>query len=187
VLAPRFRGSNFGPVTLAFHCIFSTYGFWLPNEPRGSWSTFVASWELFRFGPATKVETRRSVAGQPYDRALKSQMRSSLDHPPILLSGEQGRAVGVSMQSAPYTILALAILPDHVHVALAYTPRDIRKVVGHIKSEATRKLRAQGWFTEHSPWSYHGWNVYLDSDADVLRAIAYVNSNPPRAGLAPQR
>jgi hypothetical protein len=37
-------------MVLAYHLIFSMYGFWLPNDPRGSWSEFVASWELFRFG-----------------------------------------------------------------------------------------------------------------------------------------
>jgi len=36
----------------AYHAIFTAYGFWLPNDPRGSWSDFVGSWELFRFGPA---------------------------------------------------------------------------------------------------------------------------------------
>ena len=47
---------------LGFHVILSAYGFWLPNDPRGSWSDFVWAWDLFRYGPATKVETRSSVA-----------------------------------------------------------------------------------------------------------------------------
>ena len=34
----------------AYHAIFTTYGFWLPNDPRGSWSDFVRSWELFKHG-----------------------------------------------------------------------------------------------------------------------------------------
>src|SRR5256885_9336243 len=33
-----------------------------PNDPRGSWSDFVRSWELFRYGPATKTTERRSLA-----------------------------------------------------------------------------------------------------------------------------
>ena len=45
---------------LAAHVIFTAYGFWLPNDPRGSWSDFVASWELLKFGRATKVTTRAS-------------------------------------------------------------------------------------------------------------------------------
>ena len=41
---------------LAAHIIFTCYGFWLPNDPRGSWSEWVASWELLRYGKATKVD-----------------------------------------------------------------------------------------------------------------------------------
>ena len=44
-----------------YHVIWGTYGFWLPNDPRGSWSDFVASWELLRFGAATKSQERVAV------------------------------------------------------------------------------------------------------------------------------
>lgn len=172
---------------LAFHSIISTYGFWLPNEPRGSWSDFVASWELFRYGPATKATTHRSVAHRPYDKRLKREMQSVLKQTPIRFTGAQARIVGTSFQLVPYRILALAILPDHLHAVIGYASRDIRRVVGHIKSQATKSLRAKGWFLERSPWADHGWNVYLDSREDVRRAINYTNNNPPRDGLPRQR
>lgn len=55
-------------MVIGYHVIFGTYGFWLPNDPRGSGSDFVWSEELFRFGgKATKVETRHSVAGVKHD------------------------------------------------------------------------------------------------------------------------
>src|SRR5437868_1169661 len=98
---------------LAFHSIFPTYGFWLPNEPRGSWSTFVASYELYRFGPATKVDTRRSVAHQPYDPNLKREMRNALKFPPIRFTEEQIRIVAGAIAKAPYRFHALAVLRDH--------------------------------------------------------------------------
>lgn len=53
---------------------------------------------------------------------------------------------------------------------------------GHLKAEATRALRAQGWYEAHTPWAEHGWNVYLDSVADVERAIRYVENNPELEG-----
>ena len=52
---------------LGLHFIFSAYGFWLPNDPRGSWSDTVRDLELLRFGPATKADTTRSVAARPHD------------------------------------------------------------------------------------------------------------------------
>ena len=35
-------------MVLAYQVILSFYVFWPPNDPRGSWSDWVASWELFR-------------------------------------------------------------------------------------------------------------------------------------------
>jgi len=51
----------------AYHVIFIAYGFWLPNDPRGSWSDYVRSWEIFRHGPATKTDLRRSHARDEHD------------------------------------------------------------------------------------------------------------------------
>jgi REP element-mobilizing transposase RayT len=172
---------------LAFHCIFSNYGMWLPNEPRGSWSEFVASWELFRFGPATKVKTYRSVANRPYDRKLKREMQRTLEYDVVRLTGEQARVVGMSMQSLEYPIHALSIMPDHTHLVLGRIDRDVRRAIGHVKSEATRALRACGHFVDQPVWGAHGWNVYLDSIQDVRRAIEYVEKNPVKDGLPKQK
>ena len=51
-----------------YHLIMTAYGFWLPNDPRGSWSEFVASWELYKFGAATKTNEKRSLARDPHDK-----------------------------------------------------------------------------------------------------------------------
>ena len=37
-----------------------------------------------------------------------------------------------------------------------------------------------------SPWVQHGWNVFLNNDGEIQRAIDYDNGNPARQGLAPQ-
>src|SRR5689334_21446039 len=174
------------PPVLAYHLVITAYGFWLPNEPRGSWSDFVRSWELFRYGPATKVSTHRSVAHHPYDRNLKIQMQRTLKYPPVRFTGDQARLIGMILQHVPYPIHALAILPDHVHLVIGRIARDIRRAIGHIKSEATRLLRAHSFFLDHSPWADHGWNVYLDSNEDVLRSIDYTTRNPQREGLPRQ-
>jgi len=169
---------------LAFHSIFTAYGFWLPNEPRGSWSDFVAAWELRKFGPATKVTTRRSIASKPYDRTLKKRMQSDLKHPPVKFTGEQAREIVPGFANAPYVLHACAVLPEHIHLVIAHTPRKIRTVVGHLKSEATRKLRDRRWFSDHTPWADHGWNVYLDNISDVRRAVRSAKAKASSAGTA---
>src|SRR5262249_16562833 len=55
-------------MVLASHVIFGTYGFWLPNDPRGSWSDFVGAWGLFRYGKATKTTETVSLAYRTHDR-----------------------------------------------------------------------------------------------------------------------
>jgi len=171
---------------LGFHSIFSAYGFWLPNEPRGSWSTFVASWELAKFGPATKVSTCQSVASRPFDHGLKRQMQEALKHPPVHLTEDHAQIIAQSLAETPYTIHACAILPEHIHLVLAHTDRKIRRAIGHVKSEATKALREQDYFGEQTPWADLGWNVYLNSREAMLRAIEYVENNPMREGKPQQ-
>ena len=49
-------------MVLGCHVIFSAYEFWLPNDPRGSWSDFVSGWKLLSFGSDTKIDTHLSFA-----------------------------------------------------------------------------------------------------------------------------
>ena len=106
-----------------YHIILSAYGFWLPNDPRGSWSEFVRSWELSRFGEATKVDHGRSVARVPHDRDLRLAAKQALKYPAVRFTGEQAVAIakgfGRYVERSGVTIWACAILPEHVHLVLA--------------------------------------------------------------------
>src|ERR671932_256660 len=78
----------------AYHLILTAYGFWLPNDPRGSWSDFVRSWELRHFGPATKTDARQSLAARPHERVSRVGAKTALCYPPVSFSGVQARAIG---------------------------------------------------------------------------------------------
>ena len=186
---------------LAYHSIFSAYGFWLPNDPRGSWSDFVRSWELFRFGKATKVDLRRSVARAEHDVALRLRAKRSLRYPPVAFTGPQARAVGWgfarAVGEADYVVHACSILPEHVYLVIARHRRSIQRIVGHLKARATQRLTAEGLhpLTEHargdgtlpSPWARRGWNVYLDDPKHLRNAVRYVEANPIKEGSPRQR
>ena len=185
----------------ATHLIFTTYGFWLPNDPRGSWSDFVASWELYWYGAATKTTVRHSVARRRHDRALRLAAKTALRYPPVAFTGEQARcvveAIGRAAREANYAIYACSVMPDHVHLVVARHERPARQIAGHLKARATMLL------TRHDlhpladyrrpdgrvpgPWVEGCWTVFLDSHADVLRAVAYVERNPRREGFKAQR
>src|SRR5438874_4834584 len=83
-----------------YHVIFGAYGFWLPNDPRGSWSDFVASWELFRHGPATKTDSRQSVAHEAHDRLARLQAKEALKYPPVQFTGRQAFEVAMGFRRA---------------------------------------------------------------------------------------
>ena len=101
---------------LAYHSIFGMYGFWLPNDPRGSGSDYIASWELFRYGPATKTDSRRSVAHRPLPPNWQREAKTALQWPPVSVTGQQALAIGEGFATAagegPYRIYACAILPS---------------------------------------------------------------------------
>src|SRR5437870_5730021 len=77
-----------------YHVIFTAYGFWLPNDPRGSWSDCIRKWELVRFGPATRVTTRASLARKPHDRQLRMAAKKALSYPPVVFDGHQALSIG---------------------------------------------------------------------------------------------
>src|SRR5437667_6402550 len=101
---------------VGYHVIFGTYGFWLPNDPRGSWSDFVGSWELFRYGAATKTSERRSVARRTHNVSARLTAKTALKRPAVQFSGIQARAVGRGFADYGWRsgleVLACAILPD---------------------------------------------------------------------------
>jgi REP element-mobilizing transposase RayT len=172
---------------LASHIILSFHSFWLPNDPRGSWSDFVGHWELLRFGHATKVDTHRSLAAEPHNRQARLSAKKSLKYPEIKLTGREALAVGHGFSTAiaesNYQCHACAILPEHVHLVIAATPRPFEQLFSHLKGRATQALiREAGWPTDRPLWARGGWKVFLDRPEDVLRAIRYVEQNPIKEG-----
>ena len=77
---------------IAYHIILTAYGFWLPNDPRGSWSTAVWAKHLRPFGQATKVDTHRSLAKIAHNHKMRHDAKRNLKYPPVSCTGVQARA-----------------------------------------------------------------------------------------------
>jgi REP element-mobilizing transposase RayT len=194
--------TNSGRAVRAYHVIFGAYGFWLPNDPRGSWSEFVRAWELFRpGGPATKVNTRRCVAGRRHDVAARLRVKEALHYPAVVFDGHQALNVahGFARMAAKagYQVYACSILPEHVHLVLGRYRYFVEMMVRLLKAEATAELLRDGRHplaafrgpdgSPPSPWARRRWKVFLYSDEDIVRAIGYVEENPAKEGKRPQR
>jgi REP element-mobilizing transposase RayT len=189
-------------MVLASHIIMTCYGFWLPNDPRGSWSDLVRNWEIFWFaGPATKTTQRRSLARNPHDRSLREAAKSHLRYDPVIFTGKQALCVAQGFAKAAresqYQILAAAILPSHAHLVVARHERPAERIAGHLKTRATQALVEKGMhpFVQHrgpdgrfpSVWGQHAWKVFLDSIEAIHRAVRYVQDNPLKENKPRQR
>src|SRR5262249_18297198 len=175
-------------------------GFWLPNDPRGSWSDFVGSWELFRYGSAIKSGQRISLDQSPADRQRLVAAKQALKRPAVQFDGEQARAIGTGFRNyferIRLPVWACAILPDHVHLVVGRPGMDIEQVIIQLKGHATAELKKQ----RRHPFANlldqrgripkcfarGGWKVYLDRN-DIELAIQYVEENPVKEGKGAQR
>jgi len=187
---------------LAYHLIMTAYGFWLPNDPRGSWSDFVRSWELFLFGgPATRTQERRSLAREPHDVAKRLEAKRHLARKPVEFTGLQARAIARGFASyverSGLIVFACSILPRHVHMVVARHTCSIEQVARLLKGAATSELLREGLHpfgdapyrdgTIPTPWARKQWSVFLDDDHSTRRAIRYTANNPERERKRPQQ
>lgn len=187
-------------VVLAYHLIYTTYGFWLPNDPRGSWSDFVRSWELHWYGTATKVTTRESLARRGHDRDLRRIQKTALRYDPVRFTAAQmgavARGIARAVAESRYVVFACSIMPEHVHMVVQRHRNLAERMIGHFKARATQQLIEEiiHPLARHldpdgavpCAWARRGWKVYLDSAADILRAIPYVEDNPLKRHLPRQ-
>jgi REP element-mobilizing transposase RayT len=182
-----------------YHLIISAYGFWLPNDPRGSWSDFVWAWELLKFGDASKVEGKRSYAHDPHDEMLRREAKAALKYPPVRFDEAQREVIAAGFARAvsegAYGIFACCVGHDHAHLIVERHPRAIERITTHLKSKSSMSLRAAGCHPLKayarnsaipSPWSQGSWSVFISEETHLRSAIEYVKRHPIKESLAPQ-
>src|SRR5438093_2829954 len=104
-----------------FHLIWTAYGWWLPNDPRGSSSYEIRVEKIAELGELH--HGRKAV--QPPGREIKQfyhRAQDILKHPLLILEDPEIDLVAESfsqiIQESRYTCYACAIMPDHVHVLI---------------------------------------------------------------------
>lgn len=187
---------------IGWHFILCFYGFWLPNDPRGSGSDFVRSQTLYRAGGrATRhlADGERSVAHRPVDPEWKRRTLHALREMPVRLTGEQARSVARGLakaaQEAGYEIWRCAILRQHVHLLTAPHPRPYGQVAGHLKARVTQQMRADGVHPflddggriTNPLWGRKCRCRFIMNQWWLAGALRYVGENPSKEGLPMQR
>jgi REP element-mobilizing transposase RayT len=168
------------------------YGYWLPNDPRGSWSDFVGRWELVQFGRPRRTVLKKSLSELiPQEISTRNAAQRALLYPPVTLSDDQVKSVAAGfadlVRKSGYTVWACAIMPQHAHLVIARHTYKVEQIATLLKGAATRQIvedrhhpmqhsEANGQLP--SMWGRGCWKVYLDNDAAITNAIRYVEQNP---------
>ena len=184
-----------------YHVILPMYGFWLPNDPRGSWSEFVRKWELVRFGHATKSLERRELSElSESETRQRAWAKQALKYPPVSIDGRQALAIAHGFEEKvcknKYTIWACSILPEHTHLVIARHTYKVEQIANLLKGSATSRIIKEDRHPlakyvavgERPPrmWAAREWKVFLDAEQAIEDAIRYVEDNPGKEGKPKQ-
>jgi REP element-mobilizing transposase RayT len=175
---------------IAHHLMWTAYGWWLPNDPRGSTSHFIASDVIASLGELHYGRRPIQPAGWAirdfYGRAPEKLEHSLLKMEPcdfpIIADG-----LAETIQSYRYTCWACTIMPDHVHILIRKHRDTAEQMIGRLQTGSMSAMRAAGRRGgDHPVWGGPGWKVFQDCPEDVERTIAYIEGNPGKMGLAEQ-
>jgi hypothetical protein len=149
------------------HLIWTGYGWWLPNDPRGSSSTRVCSAAIAGLGELhpgrKKIQPAGRVIREFYEIAadtLKHDLLTFSDREIVIV----GESFGKVIRDRSYTCYAAAIMPDHVHL-LIRKHRDDAETMIAVLQEASRiaVLEFGGRPVTHPVWGGPGWKVFLET------------------------
>ena len=177
---------------IGYHLIWTAYGWWLPNDPRGSTSQQVRLDVIRELGELhlgrKEVQPARRVVQQFYDRAA-----DNLRHPLLTLDegarGEVGVAFARAIDERGLTCYACAIMPDHVHILIRKHRLSGEDMIQALQGASRTALIESGNRSIlHPTWTAgHGWIVFLDTPEDIQRTIGYIEQNPLKIGLPAQK
>lgn len=123
-------------------------------------------------------------------RQFYRQAEVRLVFPVVRLDGDKMQAVADSFQdtiaSEHYTCYACAILPDHVHLVIRKHRHKAEQMIDRFQSDSRLRL-STSLPTNHPVRTLGGWKRFLDTPEDVRTVVRYVEHNPIKSGLPPQR
>lgn len=178
------------PLVIGYHLIWTAYGHWLPNDPRGSGSKLVRSSQIAKLGDLHFGRKRIQPAGRDI-KAFFMQVKSALNYPVLEFDAEAiqtiAGAFGEIIRSTPYTCYGCAIMPDHVHLIIRKHKDVAEEMIATLQKHSCQALGASGFGGDGHPiWTRGGWKVFLDEPDDIRRTIPYVENNPVAEGLPRQ-
>ena len=178
-------------MVIAHHLIWTAYGWWLPNDPRGSTSHHIRQNIITSLGEIHHGRKTAQPAGWDI-RAFYDSARSVLKHALVTISPDDREVIAASfaetVAARKYTCYACAIMPDHVHVLIRKHRDKAEQMIAHFQRTSRDALRHHGTRPPARPvWGGPGWKVFQDHPDDVRRTIPYIEDNPVKSRMPRQR
>ena len=185
-------GNGSRPFVIAYHLIWTAYGIWLPNDPRGSGSKMVCSDVIAHW--VTCISEGRKFS-RPVGKSANSAATLRGSSFIVCLTfdadarNEIAAAFGEVMESERCTCYACAIMPDHVHILIRKHKHLAEEMIEKLQDHSRLRLCTLGHrAASHPTWvGGSGWKIFLDHPAEICRTIPYIENNPVRLGLPIQR
>ncbi len=179
------------PLVIAHHLIWTAYGYWLPNDPRGSGSFSIRNDILGELGD---LHFGRKKA-QPPGTVVRGFLETSADvlkHPRRAFDLEMRQHIADSFTQIAadekYTCYACVVMPDHVHILIRKHKHDAEAMIENFQQRSRRFLIENELFpVSHPIWSDGGWKVFFDHPDEIRRTIRYIERNPTPIGEPLQR
>jgi REP element-mobilizing transposase RayT len=173
-----------------FHLIWTAYGWWLPNDPRGSSSHEIRIERIANLGELHYGRKTVQPSGKQI-RQFYEEAREVLKHPLLTFSDEEIELIAAGfahvIQERRYTCYECSIMPDHVHALIRKHRDHAETMIEELQNVSRQKLIEAGQReSEHPVWGGPGWKVFLYTAGDIVRVINYIRNNPIKAGRPPQ-
>jgi hypothetical protein len=128
------------PLVIAHHLIWTIYGTWLPNDPRGSGSQTVATDAIAELGEVhygrRQVQPAGWVIREFYERA-----HEILRFPVLTFDSEDRLAIAEAIRNAIaeqcYTCYACAVMPDHLHILIRKHKHQAEQMIAVLQGNAS--------------------------------------------------
>jgi REP element-mobilizing transposase RayT len=170
------------PIVIAHHLVWTVYGRWLPNDPRGSNSHSIGSEVIAELGDLHRGRKKVQPAGWVI-RDFYQRAKEVLIYPLLTFDATERDEVGAAFASVieaeRYTCYACAVMPDHVHLLIRKHKHTAEEMIDNFQRASRIRLAdAQLRTTDHPTWGGPGWKVFLDHPDEVRRTITYIEKNP---------
>ena len=174
-----------------YHLIWTVYGYWLPNDPRGSTSHEVRVEAIQSLG---EIHYGRKAV-QPSSQEIRefhNKARAILKHPVLTFDDDEialiGTVLGEAIAEKGYTCYACAVMPDHVHLLIRRHRDKAEEMIALFQEKSRAALIAmEKRGPLHPVWTDGpGWKTFINSRRQFENEIEYIRHNPIKIGRPEQ-